>query len=130
MRQHVAVEVVHIHHWNPQPQRHPFGEACAYQQGAYQAGAAGEGYGRELCRRYAGPAQCGVDHRHDVLLVRARCQFGHHAAVFLVHALRGNDIAAQYAVDNYRGRSVVAARFYAKDGCGFVFHLLFFRIRT
>ena len=38
---------------------------------AYQAGAAGEGYGRELCRFYAGPAQCGIDHRHQIILVRS-----------------------------------------------------------
>jgi len=93
MRQHVAVEMVHIYQRRSQPQRQTFGEACAYKERADKARTAGEGYGRELLAVDACAAQGGVDHGHYVLLMGARGKLGHHAAVFFVHALAGYDIA-------------------------------------
>lgn len=74
-----------------------------------QSGAACERYGAEVGLGDAGAAQCGVDDRHDVLLVGARCQFGHYAAKFFMYALRCDDVGQQQAVA-YHGCGGVVAR--------------------
>ena len=108
----MAVEMVYVDERNAQAQRHALGEARAYKERAYEPRAAREGYGREVADLDAGAAQGCVDHGHDVLLMRARGQLGHHAAVLFMYLLRCYHIAPQDAVDDDRSRRIVARRFY------------------
>jgi hypothetical protein len=51
-----------------------------------------------------------------MLLVGARSELGHYAAILLVHSLAGYYIAEQLAVAKHRGSGIVAARLDGKKG--------------
>ena len=57
----------------------------------------------------------GRDDGQQVLLVGARGQLGHHAAVLLVYFLGGHHVAQQLAAGQHGRAGVVAGRFNGKD---------------
>ena len=94
----MPLQMVDHHYGNIQSQAEGLGERRAYQQGSQQAGTAGKSYRREFRSIYAGPGKGLADHGHNVELVGAGGQFGHYAAIGLVHVLGGYDVGQQYAV--------------------------------
>ena len=92
--------------------REALGEAHAHHQRAHETWAAGERHGVDVFLADARLTDGAVDHGNDILLVRAACQFRHHATVLFVNFLARNDIAHQRVIPQHRCRRVVAARFY------------------
>ena len=109
------MEMVDIYDGHTQTERHAFGETGADKQRAYEAGAAGEGYGGELFLVYSGATQGGVDYGDNVLLMGARGELGHNAAVLFVYGLACYDITQEYAVAYNGCGGVVARRFDTED---------------
>ena len=85
--QDVPLQMIDHHHGNVQGKGKRLGEGCPHQERAQQSRAAGKGNGREFLRRHAGLPQRLRYHGDDVLLMRPRRQFRHHAAKVLVHLL-------------------------------------------
>ena len=112
MRHHVPLQVVHVDERDAQRACKAFRKAHAHEQRAHQPGTAREGDGRELLFRDSSLLDGLIDHGHDVLLVRPRCQLRHHAAVSLMYGLRRRDVRQQFVVSQHRRRRVVAARLY------------------
>ena len=113
--QQMALEVVHHHNRNLKRKPHRLGERRADQQGAQQAGTAGESDSSQLGRLHAGPGKRFTDHGDDIEFVRAGRQFRHHAAERAVHVLAGDDVGEQHAVADDGGRGVVAGGFNAEN---------------
>ena len=87
VREDVSLQVVDLHHRDVAGDGESFGERHPHEQRSQQTRSAREGDGVEFVGRDARFAQRRVHHRHDVLLVGARGQFGDHAAVFDVNGL-------------------------------------------
>ena len=113
----MAVEMVDVDNRYAQSERHAFGEARADKQRSQKPGPAGKCYRRQIALVYSGAFDRCVDDRHYILLVGTRREFGHNAAILLMHALRRNDVAEQKAVGNDGRRGVVARRFYSENDC-------------
>ena len=94
----MTLQVVHIDERNLQRARQSFGETNAHEQGTHQSGTSREGDGSKLFLDDAGTLQRLVYHRNDILLMGARSQFWHDAAISLVYVLRCRDIAQQHSV--------------------------------
>lgn len=69
MGEDVSLEVVHFHHGGVLGDGEAFGEGDAYQQGAEQSGAAGDGDAVDLFGADAGVFQGGIDDGDDILSV-------------------------------------------------------------
>lgn len=93
MSQDVALQVVCFNQRYAECGSKPFGKRYAHKQRPHQAWAKCYSHSRQLLFVDTGLFQRLVNNGHDVLLVCARGQFGHHATVCLVHSLTCCDIA-------------------------------------
>jgi hypothetical protein len=87
----------------------PFGRGHPDQQGADQPGALGDGDQLDVVERHVGAAQRVVDHVVDQRQVMARGDLGHHAAIAIVDALRGDDVRAHLPRGGDHGSARVVA---------------------
>ena len=104
----MAVQVVDVDYRHSESERQAFGEARADEKRAEQTRTASESDCRKIRFVDACAFDCSVDHRHYILLMSARREFGDNAAVLFVYALRCNDVAEKETVGNDGCRCVVA----------------------
>ena len=108
----MAMQVIHIHQRDVERKGQSLGKRGAHMQRTWQTGAAREGDSIDVTLVDTCLTDSLTHHRHDVLLVGTRCQFGHHATISLMHPLTGNDITQQHSVTQHRCRRIVARRLY------------------
>ena len=111
MREHMALQMVHIDEGNVKGQRQPFGKRGTDEQGAQESGSAGEGDGGNVVFRHAGTLQSGVHDRQDILLMGPAGEFRNDPSVFLMHFLTRDDIATQHPIHDDSRRGIIAAGF-------------------
>ena len=125
MAQHMAMKMVDVNNRDTQTQRKPFGKRCAHKQRTQQPRATRKRDGRQIAFGNARTFYGRIDHRHYILLVRPRCQFRHHTAIFLMHTLRSYNVREQQPVADHRRRRIVAARLNPQYRHIFNSHILF-----
>lgn len=115
MRQHVALQMVHINHGNTQRGGQSLGEAHPYEQGAHETRSARESDGTQLFLRDPCALDCLIHYGYYILLVRARGKLGHHTAVGFMHSLRCSHVRQQHTIADDSGTGVIAGGFDAED---------------
>ncbi len=106
------MKMIDIDDRDAQAERHALGKTRTHQQRAEQARTACKTDGAELFPGHTGSFERRVDHRHDILLMRARRQFRHHTSELSMDLLRGNHIAQQHPVADDSRRRIIARRLY------------------
>ena len=108
----VSLQMVDVNKGYAQRAGEALGKVDAHEQRAHQSRSSGKGHCRQLFFLDACPPDGFVYHGHDVLLMGTASQFGHHAAVGLMHGLRRGHVRQQLRIPQHCRRRIVATRLY------------------
>jgi hypothetical protein len=111
MRQHVSLKVVYLYHGDTKACRQSLGKTYTYEKRTHKSRTSGEGYGRKFLAHDTGLFEGLVDNRHNILLVSAAGQLGHHTAIRFVHRLGCRYIGQKYSVPDNCCTGIIAGRF-------------------
>lgn len=118
----MGLHVVYADERLAQRQGQAFGKAAAYQQGTNEAGCLGVGHSVDFGQLAAGGLQGLLYYWQNVLHMGPAGQFGHYAAILLVHGLGSNDIGQDLPLPANGSRGFVARRLDGEDGNGMGAH--------
>ena len=111
MREDMSLKVVDLDERDRERLGETLGKRDTHHKRAEKPRPTGEGHSINLLFSDSRVANGGIHHRHDILLMGARGQLRHHAAVLLMHLLRCNHVGQDTVAPQQGCGGIVARRF-------------------